>query len=66
MFEDPPEYIVPQKAYTQEYVDAAIEAAVLAERESCAKVCEGYPGTLHQWTDKRKAFAAAIRARGEK
>ena len=40
-------------------------AALVAahEREACAKVCEDYEGTLHQWTDKRKVFAAAIRAR---
>lgn len=29
--------------------------------EEAAKVCEDYEGTLHQWTDKRKTFAAAIR-----
>ena len=43
-------------------IDAAIEAAVLAEREACAKVCE------EMWDDGNPSqeFAAAIRARGEK
>lgn len=29
--------------------------------EEAAKVCEDCSETLHQWTDKRKVFAAAIR-----
>jgi hypothetical protein len=38
-------------------------AAVLAEREACAKVCENRPlGTAY---DNGTACAAAIRARGE-
>lgn len=36
----------------------AIRAEAL---EEAAKVCEDYSETLHQWTDKRKVFAAAIR-----
>jgi hypothetical protein len=49
-----------------------LEAAVAAEREACAKVCdssihdtyiEGYTGAKHS---ARRECAAAIRARGEK
>ena len=40
-----------------------IEAAVLAEREACAKVCEQL-GALNTATPKK--IAAAIRARGDK
>lgn len=39
-------------------IDAAIEAAVLAEREACAKVCDEVLGVNN--------VSAAIRARGEK
>ena len=40
-----------------------IDEAVLAEREACAKVCEGLP--MQQEIDVRDQAAAAIRARGE-
>jgi stalled ribosome rescue protein Dom34 len=43
---------------------AQIEAAVLAEREACAKVCETLE--LPEWPDKvRQPLAQAIRARGQ-
>ena len=41
------------------YKDPLIEAAVLAEREACAKVCEQY-GWVRDYD-----CAAAIRSRGE-
>lgn len=49
----------------------SVEAAVLAERENCAKVCEEgvnmWPGEYHEeWNDACEDRAAAIRARGEK
>ena len=44
-------------------LEAAVKAAVEAEREACAKVCEGIPSTYHE-NDPRKC-ADAIRARGE-
>jgi hypothetical protein len=37
-----------------------IKAAILAEREACAKVCEN-KNTLLEWS----TYAAAIRARGQ-
>jgi hypothetical protein len=40
-----------------------VQKAVLAEREACAKVCEGLP--MQQEVDVRDECAAAIRARGE-
>lgn len=62
MFNSRQDYIIPQIGYTQDQLNAAIEAAVLAEREACAKVCE------EMWDDGNPSqeFAAAIRARGEK
>jgi len=39
------------------------EAGAAAEREACAKVCEGIPSTYHE-NDPRKC-ADAIRARGQ-
>jgi hypothetical protein len=41
-------------------LEAAVRAAVEAEREACAKVCEDKWGTH----DEADIFAAAIRARG--
>jgi|GEM_PF-1837083 hypothetical protein len=41
---------------------ALLEAAVLAEREACAKAVERYAGA---WDDEGYAIAQAIRARGE-
>ena len=44
------------------YVEAERKAAVLAEREACAKVCEEFG----EWRDTSGVdCAAAIRARGE-
>jgi hypothetical protein len=52
-------------------LEAAVKAAIEAEREACAKVCdssihdtyiEGYTGAKHS---ARRECAAAIRARGE-
>ena len=42
---------------------AQIEAAVLAEREACAKVCEDY-GRAEEMQAIGNDYAAAIRARG--
>ena len=47
------------------YKDPLIEAAVLAEREACAKVCEDACAKTGVEL-VGKGFAAAIRARGEK
>ena len=44
----------------------AIEAAVLAEREACAKVCEKAMIQMNYSEAPYKQCAAAIRARGEK
>ena len=41
---------------------AQIEAAVLAEREACAKVCDGYSDGRH--ANMADLCAEAIRARG--
>ena len=46
----------------------ALEAAVRAEREACAKVCEEDKTQAMEWTGTSCPggyFAAAIRARGE-
>jgi hypothetical protein len=43
-------------------LEAAVKAAVEAEREACAKVCDDL--VLHQYS--ASGCAAAIRARGEK
>jgi len=47
-----------KKILELERVDKVVQAAVLAEREACAKLCDPY--TSGQF------FAKAIRARGEK
>ena len=55
-----------EAGFTDYYPERLTRFAALVaahEREACAKVCEEYDGTLHQWTDKGKAFAATIRAR---
>ena len=46
---------------------AAVKAAVAAEREACAKVCDGYAdsGSDHE-AGAALNIQAAIRARGEK
>ena len=46
--------------------EAAIQAAVEAEREACAKVCENFNPDHQDCNYYDKAMAAAIRARGEK
>ena len=46
--------------------EAAIQAAVEAEREACAKVCENFNAGHQDCNYYDKAMAAAIRARGEK
>jgi len=58
-----------QKMY-EDYFDkcfresSALDAAVLAEREACAKVCESYLSeSPHSWGGT--TMAAAIRARGQ-
>ena len=64
----------PEAPITYEQVEKWIEAAVLAEREACAKVCEEGVDTEHPIVKGHimKNFgssdhlAAAIRARGEK
>jgi len=45
----------------QSELEAAVKAAVAAEREACAKVCDDL--VLHQYS--ASGCAAAIRARGE-
>lgn len=51
----------PTHYWTEDFAKEQIEAAVLAEREACAKVCEEYhsPGAVAYVTD----VAAAIRER---
>ena len=44
------------KRYIAKHSDEDLQAAVQAEREACAKLCEGY----------QFDYAKAIRARGEK
>ena len=43
----------------------AIDAAVAAEREACALVCENHPDGLNMMGGAFVACAAAIRARGK-
>ena len=57
---------------TQEVRDAfqalcksRVEAAVKAEREACAKVCDEYDGSWYVHRIGAQECAAAIRARGE-
>ena len=48
--------------------EAAIKAAVLAEREACAKVCEPVEGSAYELGVYKtmQTLAAAIRSRSEK
>ena len=61
----------------QPYIANAVEAAVLAEREACAKACEEYGNSVNNEWNKQlgvaddlvgiaEECAATIRARGEK
>jgi hypothetical protein len=60
--------------YIAKHSDEDLRAAVLAEREACAKLCESmgvHPalnvwGGGPEWYKRQKECAAAIRARGEK
>jgi len=52
--------------YVKALIAKCVKAAVLAEREACAKVCDYQ---ITRWTDNRARYAtgecaAAIRARG--
>jgi hypothetical protein len=53
--------------FSDEKISNCIEAAVAAERDACAKVCDAQ---IEEWVDDRPRYAAsecaaAIRARGE-
>jgi hypothetical protein len=48
--------LFPKNYVILKYTEEELQAAVLAEREACAKLCEGY----------RYNYAETIRARGEK
>jgi hypothetical protein len=60
--------------YIAKHSDEDLQAAVLAEREACARLCESmgvHPalnvwGGGPEWYQRQKECAAAIRARGEK
>jgi hypothetical protein len=60
--------------YIGKHSDEDLQAAVLAERESCARLCESmgvHPalnvwGGGPDWYKRQKECAAAIRARSEK
>ena len=62
------------KRYIAKHSDEDLQAAVLAEREACAKLCESmgvHPalnvwGGGPDWYKRQKECAKAIRARGEK
>jgi hypothetical protein len=51
------------KRYIAKHSDEDLQAAVLAEREACAKLCESEG---HRIDASWESCAAAIRARGEK
>ncbi len=61
------------KRYIAKHSDEDLQAAVLAEREACAKLCEsmGVHPALNvynggpEWYQRQKECAAAIRTRGE-
>lgn len=55
---DAPAHIKPERADT---VAEMIRQAVQAEREACAKVCDGWK----EWNSYTTDIAAAIRARGD-
>ena len=62
LFQDGPKCEV----YTADQMRAYAEAAVKAEREACAKLCEArYMGDNNREDMEARACAAAIRARGE-
>jgi hypothetical protein len=47
-------------------LEAAVKAAIEAEREACAKVCEArYMGDNNREDAEARRCAAAIRARGD-
>jgi hypothetical protein len=51
----------------QSELEAAVKAAIEAEREACAKVCEArYMGDNNREDAEARRCAAAIRSRGEK
>lgn len=61
-------------AYSEEYIsglERLVAAAVAAEREACAKVCDAAPSLPHETYTVRnnkatmRRCAAAIRARGQ-
>jgi hypothetical protein len=62
------------KRHIAKHSDEDLQAAVLAEREACAKLCESmgvHPalnvwGGGPDWYKRQKECAKAIRARGEK
>jgi hypothetical protein len=62
------------KHYIAKHSDEDLQAAVLAEREACAKLCESmgvYPELNvwnggPDWYKRQKECAAAIRQRGDK
>jgi len=47
---------------SDEHINKVTQAAVVAEREACAKVCDGLIGTA---SGTARECAAAIRARGQ-
>ncbi len=55
--------------YIAKHSDEDLQAAVLAEREACAKLCDDLQLTdlaIRDWSDGTYDCANAIRARGEK
>jgi hypothetical protein len=50
--------------FCKEYIPVSVEAAVLAEREACAEVCDRFAENEAGFV--AEDCAAAIRARGEK
>jgi len=52
--------------YCSKASPVSVEAAVLAEREACANVCEEVNTANKGFPLNAKTYAAAIRARGEK
>ena len=61
---EPSAYLDTTPLYTTPVV--SVEAAVLAEREACAKVCDEAMIQMNYSEAPYKQCAAAIRARGEK
>jgi hypothetical protein len=54
-----------KKILELERVDKVVQAAVLAEREACAKICDDWFNSLASEPEMEK-IAAEIRARGKK